>query len=115
MKLSKVARVVGIVGGVGAVAWAMRDRFVTLALSREPEHPTFTLPPEQTETVSAEPDDLTTIPGIGPVFARRLMEAGVATYVGLATADPQRIAEIVNVTESRASAWIEAAGSRTAI
>jgi len=115
VKIGKVARVVGIVGGVGAVAWAMRDRFVTLALSREPERPSFTLPPEQTETISTEPDDLTNIAGIGPVFARRLMEAGIATYVGLATADPQRISDIVNVTEARASKWIEAAGSRAAI
>lgn len=115
MKVGKVARFVGIVGGVGAVAWAMRDRFVTLALSREPEHPSFTLPPEQTVTAATEPDDLTGIAGIGPVFARRLMEAGIATYAGLATADPQRIAEIVNVTDSRASKWVESAASKTAI
>lgn len=111
MKLGKLARILGIVGGAGAVAWAMRDRFVTLALKREPDHPTFTLPPEQADIHTVEPDDLTAIPGIGPVFARRLMEAGVATYRELATADPARVAEIVNVTEGRAGKWIEAAAS----
>ncbi len=114
MKLGKAARILGIVGGAGAVAWAMRDRFVTLALNREPEHPTYTLPPEPADVdAAAEPDDLTAIPGIGPVFARRLMEAGVATYPQLAKADPYRIAEIVNITEGRASKWIEAASSLT--
>ena len=43
------------------------------------------------------------------------MEAGIATYVGLATADPQRIADVVNVTEARAGKWIEAAASYTMI
>jgi len=109
MKLGKAARVIGIVGGLGAVAWAMRDRFVTLALIREPEHPTFTLPPEIPESAPTDPDDLTTVAGIGPVFARRLMEAGIATYENLAGATPARVAGIVNVTEARAGKWIEAA------
>lgn len=115
MKLGKLARILGIVGGAGAVAWAMRDRFVTLALKREPEHPTFTLPPERADIDAVEPDDLTAIPGIGPVFARRLMEAGVATYRELANTGPGRVAEIVNVTEGRAAKWIDAASSLTSL
>ncbi|MBK5266912.1 MAG: helix-hairpin-helix domain-containing protein [Acidimicrobiia bacterium] len=107
MHLAKAARIIGIVGGIGAVAWAMRDRFVTLALSREPEHPTFTLPPEPPDSVATDPDDLTVIGGIGPVFARRLMEVGIATYENLAGATPGRLAGIINVTEARAGKWIE--------
>lgn len=107
MQLGKTARVLGIIGGIGAVAWAMRDRFVTLALSREPEHPTFTLPPEPPDSVATDPDDLTAIGGIGPVFARRLMEAGIATYENLAGASAAHVAEIVNITEARAGKWID--------
>jgi hypothetical protein len=32
--LSKVAKVVGFVGGVAALIWAMRDRFISVAVSR---------------------------------------------------------------------------------
>lgn len=106
MKVGKAARIVGIVGGVAAIAWAMRDRFVTLALTREPEPPTFTLPPETEAKVASEPDDLTAIGGIGPVFARRLMEAGIATYRQLAQSEPEHVAGIVNVPNPRASNWI---------
>ncbi len=107
MGLGKAARVLGIIGGIGAVAWAMRDRFVTVALTRKPEHPTFSLPPEPPDSVATEPDDLTAIAGIGPVFARRLMEAGIATYKDLAGATAAHVAEIVNITEARAGQWID--------
>ena len=108
MKAGKIARVIGLAGGIGAIAWAMRERFVTLALTREPEPPTFTLPPEPVATApTIEPDDLTRIPGIGPVFARRLMEAGIATFAQLAAAEPGTVAEVTNVPTPRVEGWIQ--------
>lgn len=41
------------------------------------------------------PDDLEIINGIGPVFARRLQEAGVRTFAELAATSPERLLEIV--------------------
>ena len=107
MHLARAARVLGLIGGIGALVWAMRDRFVTVALTRKPEHPTFSLPAEPSDSVTTEPDDLTAIDGIGPVFARRLMEAGIATYHDLAGASPAHVAEIVNIPEARAGKWID--------
>lgn len=114
MKARKLARLLGLAAGVGAIAWAMRERFVTLTLTREPEPPTFTLPPEPVESpVSVEPDDLTQIPGIGPVFARRLMEAGIATFSHLAAADPSAVAGITNVPIARVDRWIQESAGLT--
>ena len=117
--MKRVARIIGFLGGVAAVVWAMRDRFVSIAAPREPETPSFrvvTTPAPPTEptapTQTPEAEDLTEINGIGPVFARRLMEAGISTFDALADAEPERVAEIVGAPESRASDWIDQAQSR---
>jgi large subunit ribosomal protein L21 len=113
--MKKLARILGLMGGVAAVAWAMRDRFVSIAAPREPEPPTFrvvTPPSTPPKPRSPEPDDLTEVNGIGPVFARRLMEAGISTFSNLAQAEPGRVAEIAQVPEARVTDWIEQAGQR---
>ncbi len=56
---------------------------------------------------SAAPDDLTTINGIGPVYARRLQEAGITTFAALAAQDPERIAQIVQLKEWQAASPLE--------
>ena len=75
--------------------------------------------PAATEPVAAErtasaivtgrPDDLTQIKGIGPVFARRLNDAGITTFAQLAQATPDQLHEIVQAAEWQAvepAAWI---------
>lgn len=105
--MKKVAKFLGVVGGVAAVLWAMRDRLVSIAAPKEPEPPRFRV---------AEPappaDDLTELSGIGPVFATRLAQAGIATFAALAAATPGRVAEVTGVPETRASDWIEQAAAR---
>ena len=62
---------------------------------------------------SAE-DDLTTIKGIGPTFAKRLKEAGIKTFKQVAEAAPERLREITKIRDwQRPSAeeWIEEAQS----
>lgn len=100
--MRKVAKVIGFVGGVVAVVWAMRDRFISVATSREPEPPTFRADPPATSTVDA-------IDGIGPVFARRLTDAGLGTVEALAEASPDRVAEAASVSAARARNWIDLA------
>lgn len=90
---------------MGAAAWVMRDRFVSIAIPREPDRPVFKTPPTEVE----QSDDLTAISGIGPVFARRLHEAGISSYSGLAAETDARIAESLNIAESRVSGWREQA------
>ena len=56
---------------------------------------------EITDSLSAvsatvdEGDDLTRIVGIGPTYAARLREAGIATFSQLATLDAEEIAEVI--------------------
>lgn len=110
--MRRLARVVSILAGIGAVIWAMRERFISIAAPREPEPPSFrvvTAPSEPPRPPN--PDDLTEVNGIGPVFNRKLMEGGVSTFAELAGADPERVAELTGVTESRAKDWIEQASS----
>jgi large subunit ribosomal protein L21 len=104
--MKKIARLLGVFGGIAAVAWAMRDRFVSIAAPREPEAPTF-----RVITNPSPPADLTQVVGIGPVFARRLMESGITTFAELAAAPPGRIADATGVPEARVSDWIEQASS----
>lgn len=60
------------------------------------------------------PDDLKTINGIGPTFAKRLNEAGITTFAELAALSPDRLQEIVSAQNWQRidpSAWIEQAKS----
>jgi predicted flap endonuclease-1-like 5' DNA nuclease len=95
---SKVARIVGFVGGVAAIVWAMRDRFISVAVSREPEPPTF-------RTIHKLPEELEGVVGIGPTYALRLRDAGYAKPADLIGAEPDRVAEIAGVSPSRATGW----------
>lgn len=133
--MKRLARIVAIIGGIVAVIWAMRDRFISVAISREPEPPSFRvhepagkIPPPSAEattrtasTATSEPpvqaapntsdggDDVTEVKGIGPVFAGRLADAGITDVAQLATARPEKVAAAARVALSRAAGWVEAA------
>lgn len=100
--MKTLAKVVGFVGGAIAVVWAMRDRFISVATSREPQAPSFR------ETASESPS-VDAIDGIGPVFAERLTAAGIATVADLSATSPDRVAEAASVSTARARTWIELA------
>lgn len=99
--MKKLAKAIGFVGGAVAVVWAMRDRFISVATSREPQPPTF-----RTQEASPTVD---TIDGIGPVFAKRLTEAGLGDLTKLASATPDGVAEAAGVSVARAKKWINLA------
>lgn len=106
--VKRVARILGLVGGLGAVLWAMRDRLVSVAISREPQPPAFRVP----EPTPTPPDgSITDIPGIGPVYATRLTTAGIGTLAALADATADAVAEAAKVPLSKAEAWIDAAAT----
>lgn len=100
--MKRIAKVIGFVGGAIAVIWAMRDRFISVATSREPVPPSFRTEPPPKASVD-------TIEGIGPVFADRLSKAGLATVEDLAEASPDRVAEAAGVSAARARTWINLA------
>lgn len=99
--MKRVTKVIGFLGGAVAVLWAMRDRFISVATSREPELPAF-----RSETPSPP---VTDVDGIGPVFAQRLTDAGIADIATLARSSPDQVAEAASVSAARARSWIELA------
>lgn len=100
--MTRVAKIIGLVAGAVAVVWAMRERFISVATSREPEPPAFRSEPPPPAAVD-------TIEGIGPVFAERLTKAGLGTVNDLAKASPDGVAEAASVSVARAKTWIDLA------
>jgi hypothetical protein len=106
----RAARLVALVAGLAALVWAMRDRFISLVVPREPEPPTFRVaPPAPTDSTEPERDDLTVIAGIGPVYQSRLYAAGFSTVVAIAEASPTALATVAQVPEGRAAEWVSKA------
>lgn len=118
-----------IIGAVaGGATWELYKRRATLqlkdkALSRLRRKHTPVVaddvpPPEVeevvivSETVELHLDQLEAIHGIGPVYARRLNEAGILTYADLAQTTPEQLIASVasdsNLTPDVA-AWINEA------
>jgi predicted flap endonuclease-1-like 5' DNA nuclease len=60
----------------------------------------------------AEEDDLTLIRGIGPVFARRLNQAGIYTFSQLAELKAEEVESITQVTRWDPADWIAEAKSK---
>jgi predicted flap endonuclease-1-like 5' DNA nuclease len=105
--MKRIAKIVGVVGGAVAVIWAMRDRFISVATSREPEPPSF-----RSAAAAGSSPPVDSIEGIGPVFAQRLTDAGIADVTTLATSSPDRVAEAASVSAARARSWIELASNQ---
>lgn len=102
-----ILRIGGVIVGLGAAVWALRDRLLPA-----PEIPQG--PPPRFRTGSMESpaaDDLTEVKGIGPVYAERLAEAGVTSFEGLASADAAAISEAAGVSTSTATSWMEQAAT----
>ena len=124
--MKRVARILSFVAGVAALVWAMRDRFISLALPREPQPPAFRHPedhpnvphrPHQpahlpTDVAVAEADDLKEIKGIGPVFAGGLAEMGITTFGALSNSSAAEVAAKLDTAQSRVADWIEQASRR---
>jgi len=103
-RLGKYARWVGVAGSLGAVAWAMRDRFVSIAVPREPDRPVFRTPP-----TTSSADDLTKIDGIGLAYARALAQVGISNFAAIAQKTDTELAELLDISESRTVGWVERA------
>ena len=119
--MKRLARVLGVIGGLGAIAWAMRDRLVSVAISREPVPPAFKMPESSANPMAAASDhddrrdarELTAVGGIGPVYATRLETVGISTLADLAASRPEQVAAAAEVPLARANGWIDAASDLT--
>ena len=111
--MKRLARIGGMVMGIGAgiIAglWLLKDKITgppqtTVAPDEAPKF--RVAPPAPEAPVAAQPDDLTEVKGIGPVFSARLAEAGITTFAGLAAADAAAIAETIGARDSQVEDWI---------
>lgn len=88
--------VVGTVTGV-AIKWGF-DSFQGRRLnSKETEEAPVVTPDLPIVEPPHTRDELKRINGIGPVFEKRLYEAGINSFAELAALSPERIHEIINV------------------
>jgi len=114
-----ILRIGGVIAGLGAAVWALRDKLLPA-----PEIPDGPPPRFRTGTGASagsastgkEPGtrdahDLTVVKGIGPVYADRLEEAGITTFAELASADVDAVCEAAKVSKSTATSWMEQAAT----
>lgn len=129
--MKRLIRFAGIIAGIGAAIWLMKDRFLQIPEHGDGEIAPFRVPstdgngakdpakliaadtkPPADATGGDEGDDLTEINGIGPVYSRRLVALGVTTFSALAKADSAELAEHLNVTPRLVEDWVEQARDR---
>lgn len=68
-----------------------------------------TTSPATASTATQAADDLTRIHGIGPIYARRLREAGIFTFAALAEQEPEQVRQIAKIQPWQVAdpvAWI---------
>lgn len=106
--MKRTLRALAVLGGIGAAAWAMRDRIMSILSPSEPEPPTFRV---VTPPSTPQADELLRVDGIGPAYAAKLNAAGITTLSGLVEAGPERVAAIVELPASRVQGWIDHASS----
>ena len=109
-----IVRFAGVVIGLGAAAWALRDKLLPAPEIHDEPPPRFREPgvavaESGSSSRTDDEDDLTTIKGIGPVTAGKLADAGVTTFKSLAAADANAVSEIAGTSETASAQWITAA------
>ncbi len=106
--LKTFLRIAGVLAGLGAAAWALRDKILPAPAVPEGPPPRFRTPPSK-PAAGAEPDDLTKVKGIGPVYAERLAAAGFDTFAALRSAGPEALGDAAGVSAETAAKWVRAA------
>lgn len=100
----------GVVAGVFAVLWLIKDRLggPAPAPAEGPQEPSSHLEVAPPPT-RREPDDLSELKGIGPVYQARLTDAGIIRFEDLAAAEATVVAERIEAPVSRVQGWIDEA------
>ncbi len=134
--MKRLLKFFAFLGGLGAVGWLVRHRFVGMTLNREPQTPEPAPEPRtpqtaeapqtsEDETPEATPEaqtpesanaappapDLTSVLEVSPEDAERLDSAGISTIAQLAIADADDLAEKTGLDKDRLSSWMEKAAA----
>ena len=98
--------------GISVAAWALRDRLVRIPPPADVEHPPFrsgnTLSNTAAELTSTEPtpDELTSINGVGPVYARRLIESGIASFSEFFGTSSELLGDVTGASNDKVEHWL---------
>jgi predicted flap endonuclease-1-like 5' DNA nuclease len=108
-------RVAGVVAGIGAAVWAMRDRLLPAPEVHNEPPPRFRESPSPAPKAASAKGtgDVTDIKGIGPVTADKLASAGIADIATIAASTPDDLSTAAGVSETVAGRWIAAAKTIT--
>jgi hypothetical protein len=118
-----ILRIGGVIAGLGAAVWALRDKLLPAPEIPDGPPPRFrtgtgasagsasSAPPAGKQSDTTDAPDLTVVKGIGPVYADRLEEAGITTFAELASADVDAVCEAAKVSKSTATSWMEQAAT----
>lgn len=104
--VQRLLRALLVTAGIGLVLWLIRDRLVSVWAPSTASSAPFRVPPPEDTPL---PPELLTVPGIGPVYAERLVLAGLTDPAALVAAGPERVGEAARVSAERAQGWIDAA------
>lgn len=116
--MKKLIKVVSLAGFVAGITWALRDQLLPGPAKPTPRPPAFRNPPQPSTPAATRQsagsdlelaDDLTTVNGIGPVYAKRLAGAGVKSFRDLAAADANDLANRTDLPKDRLADWIRKA------
>lgn len=99
-------RIAGVAIGLGAAAWALRERLLPAPVIPEGPPPKFRTSPTN---AAAGPDDLTAVKGIGPVYAERLVDAGYDSFAALVSAGADAVGNAAGVSADTAQKWVKSA------
>ncbi|MFV1999682.1 MAG: helix-hairpin-helix domain-containing protein [Acidimicrobiia bacterium] len=105
-------RVAGVVAGLGAAVWALRDRLLPAPEVHSEPPPRFRTVETSTEVPNeSKADDLTTIKGIGPVTATKLAANDIHSFKAITNMTPESLAHAAGTSSEVAGAWIESAAA----
>lgn len=100
--LKRILRTIGLLALAATIIWLTREHLLPAPRVKDEPRPHYrsTPPPPP-----REPDDLTRIKGIGPVYAARLNDAGIKTFRGLAETDAATLAATIDVSVDTVADW----------
>ena len=109
--MKRLLKFFAFLGGLGAIGWLIRNRFVGMTMNREPETPK---PAPEPVADSPSESDLARIPDLPPAAAELLHTAGVEGVAQLAVADTAELATRTGLDEGMVASWKEEAAALAA-
>jgi predicted flap endonuclease-1-like 5' DNA nuclease len=112
--MKKFLKLLALGAFMAGITWILRDQLLpgpTRPTSHPPafRNPPPPPPPHHESPATDTGDDLTAVNGIGPVYAKRLADIGIASFAELAAADPTDLASRADLPEERLPDWISQA------